>query len=474
MSWTTADITPQNWPGSNLVGSGCNGGGHCPGGFTGVSQTVSSGCGTYDCNCNFMFCQQCQANKTECGVDPSAAGAKTKMCPSIPGLSVSSYRYTQGIGGSYGSSSTNVKIKCVYYGTPQDPFSQTVLNNFSGTPALLSMQNSYCMSLDYADLMTNKTNCTSALRSSADASDSTLGYDTQLVNLCIADTSYAWIDNPDIVTYLKSVVRNGHDTQGHVATLFNTYCRGDPLNSKATGPNRTKAICSCINISDFGYLGTSNCFDAPMNTYPGCADFSDQANGQTFLGLVKRIGPIISMPENPEKSSAISVMGNDPKCLAGACSWAEHSDNTYLATDAKTCPAMAVQICSQNVTIGVAQDSPIDTSCHQEQTVTVTTNYGNSPGSAPPVTTTGSSPSPRSSTSPLPAPSPSDSLPFPFLKGFLNTATKQWAGIGGCICIICMCFLAIIFLSMSGGDENSGGSIGAIAALLAANRSRQR
>jgi len=328
----------------------------------------------------------------------------------------------------------------------------------------------WCDSLGFADLMSNTSRCTPALRDPGDSSSSTTNFDTKLVNLCLADTGFTWINNAGVLTYLKSIVRNGHDTNGQVATLFQTYCRGSPLASasKSTGPNRTNAICSCINVGDFGYQGTSNCFDAPMKTYPGCADFTDQ--GQTFLGVTTRIGPIVSMPDNPEKSSAINAMGNNPACIAGACAWAERSNNSYLSPYATTCPAMAVQICSQQVNIGVAMSSPINTSCHQEQTVTVTTNYGGSTPASTTVggngTTTMNSPSPPAPAPRTPAPKTSSSLPFPSLEKYLNTSTKQYGGIGGCICIMMMCVLMIIVLAMS-GDEDGGGN-GGIAAFLAA------
>lgn len=330
----------------------------------------------------------------------------------------------------------------------------------------------WCDKLDLPSLMSNKLRCTSALRQTTDTVDSTLAFDTKLVNLCLADTGFTWINNASLLVYLKSIVRNGKDTQGQVATLFQTYCRGSPLASasKALGANRTNAICSCINVGDFGYIGTSNCFDAPMNTYPGCADFTDQ--GQTFLGVTSRIGPIVRMPDNPEKASAINAMGNNPACIAGACAWAERSNNSYLSPYATTCPAMTVQICSQVVTIGVAQSSPINTSCHQQAIVTNTNNYG--AGGSPPTTTVGGNgvstggPSPPAPAPPAPAPKEtSSSLPFPFLKKYLNTSTKQYGGIGGCICVMMMCVLMIIVLAMS-GDDSGGKGNGGFAAMMAA------
>jgi len=325
------------------------------------------------------------------------------------------------------------------------------------------IKQNWCNIQSPSQLVANATRCQGTVSATGATILNQTQYNTALVNACLADTSMDWANQAAVMNALKSIILTGKDTDGHVLSLFQTYCRGDPTNPKSTSGHRTDYKCACINAADFGFTGTSNCFDAPMNTFPGCATYQI---GQTpHTGLIDRVGPILALPANLT-GQAINSLGNAPGCVTEACVLAQTVDQNQqtLPYQSASCPALNIQICGISIDVGAAQDSPINAQCSQSQVI-------NPPGSPP----SGSPSAPSGTPGAAPPGSPGSpstaDLPVPALGDLgLDTPTKQYGGIGGCIFLICICCVLILLVASSGGD-GGGGDGGGLASFLAARSS---
>jgi len=322
----------------------------------------------------------------------------------------------------------------------------------------LQIKKNWCQIQSPSLMVSNKSRCTGTTSTGVQILDDS-HFNQNLVNACLADSSMNWASQASVTNQLKSIILNGKDTDGHVLGLFQTYCRGDPTNPKSTTGHRTDYKCACINAADFGFTGTSNCFDAPQSSFPGCATYQIGTNPKPYVGLKDRVGPIFALPRNLT-GQAINSLGNAPGCVTEACILAQTVDQNQqtLPYQAASCPALNIQICGIQIDVGAAQDSPINAQCSQSQII-------NPPGSSP---SSGSSGTPSSPGTPPPPGSPdSTSLPVPALGNLgLDTPGKQYGGIGGCIFLICICCVLILLVVSSGGDEGGGGSD--LASLIAA------
>jgi hypothetical protein len=280
-------------------------------------------------------------------------------------------------------------------------------------------------------------------------------YNLQLVNKCAADTSFGWINNRQIVDTLKTIVRGGEEHSGEVVDLFNMYCRGgDGTQMKSTGGHRTDKRCACINASDFGISGTSNCFDDGIKDFPGCKTGPYYGDATTaHVGLVDKFRPVVTYPDQAMVATAISSFNADTGCLVEACSTTIAGANTsdmMLSTMQSACRNVNMTFCGAPINIGAAQDSPIQ--------VTQNCTSGTPPGSGT-STAVGSAPqpggTPPSGTPDSGAPPSSDTLwPADTVPG-LDTKPKQ-IGLLFFIFIICLCCcLMIVGLGLS-GSGNSG------------------
>ena len=299
------------------------------------------------------------------------------------------------------------------------------------------IKKNWCNSRSTSQLISNKARCKGTSTSGAVIMTDT-EYNTRLVNAALADTNNDWAGQPDVINELKGLVQSTStgdgDSKSHILGLFQTFCGGDPINTKATGPNRTNPLCACINAANFGFQGTSNCFDAPMKAYPGCASYS--IGGSRYLGIVDRISPLLSLPKNVT-TQATNSLGNAPGCVTQACTLATGLGNDHtLPYTGASCPALNVQVCGIDINVGAAQDSPINARCDQTQTTNI--NMGTSPPPGP------ASP-PGHASPPGPASPP------------VSTSSKTPLFIGGGV-FICFCFLMIVILIVMSGGENKPNS----------------
>ena len=322
----------------------------------------------------------------------------------------------------------------------------------------LLIKRKWCGIQSPSQLVANKTKCTGPTSSGTRVLSDT-DWATYLTNACLADTNNNWANQPAVIDEMKTLYLGNQDSQGHIQALFKTFCRGDPLNPKSTGGHRTDVRCAAINADDFGVLpGTSNCFDAANSSFPGCA--TAEIDGVPYIGLVDLLSPLFSLPPGP-LGTAINSANTNPGCLiqAGRLAATNGPDNTFPYQQT-VCNPPNLQICGINVSVGAAQNSPIDASCNQTM---INNAPPGSPGAAPPPGSPGAAPPPGS-------PGAAPPLPIPALSNIgLDTPDKQYGGIGGCICLICICFIMIIVLAMSGGgDEGGGGSTAALLASLGA------
>ena len=435
-SYTTSDITPLAWPGANLTGSGCNSsGGSCPGGFIKVSASVSNGCprdcGNKACLWNSGSCcfDGNQQNQTECGVDPGAAGAPAKMCPTVPGLTPTSYIYSQGMSCPYGSASTALKTKCTYSGVPTDPFGQGTVQTFTGSTDLARIQQGWCNATNRqaTELDANRTNCINAYGGDVQG---VATYDGTLLAVCGAMSD--WTTVGACMNVVSTCIRSGSDgaNQTNFATaqrMALDYCaQGEP--GTMPGPNRTKELCGCINAEVFGFYTksgqTANCYNTGFMNLPGCAEVVTATQGIVALG-------------NDTLRTQFQDIATDSGKFTQYCQRAEmtaSSDILPFESDSGFGSSSVItNICDMTAVQGLAQNSPIKQQCN------ITTTLGGSPG--------GGAPPPGSPGAPPGSPA-SSSLPIPALSNIgLDTPAKQYGGIVGCILFICACLIVILLLA---------------------------
>jgi len=506
-SYTTSDITPLAWPGANLVGSGCNGGGGCPGGFVGVSHTVSDGCGTYDCKCFWGLCSQCQANQTECGVDPNSSGAAAKMCPTVGGLTPVSYIYSRGTGGAHGTAATAVKIKCTYTGTPTDPFAQDAINAFANAPDLDALQQNFCNVQSFSTLANPQSSChgyyngknnlnaqeivrilkekpTSwpddqsmreavlnialGVYSNGDSTPDATTAINMIQTYCL-QTNPQWPANDNMRAFINSIwsdtgtnSRTNVHLQSMAGTLVNTYCGT---------AGQTDPACGCYNAVQLQFDGCKT-----QGNVPGCAEFAHL--NSAFSQAPTEFASIIAHLEQPQFMK--------PQCVSSNCATANlNPAGPILRTAAMstfTCQDNE-SVCLESLKVGgsVAPGATINQQCSsvfnvaQGTVIQATNNNGQLSGSATTVGGPAGSPGGAPITTSTAGPGKvmvqgqaydlSDFLVQPgkssFIDKTLPTPTAQKLALGGCIGLVFICCCLILLLLLSGGqDAPSGPSSG--------------
>lgn len=283
-------------------------------------------------------------------------------------------------------------------------------------------------------------------------------YNLQLINRCAADTSFAWINNAQVVNALKDIVRTSAPHNDLVLDLFQTYCGGSPVDTKSLGGHRTDVRCACINASNFGITGTSNCFNDNIKNFPGCATTNYYGSSTTpHIGLYDKFGPIIRYPDKNLVNSALASFNASPGCLVEACGVSVAGANTgdlMLPLTASTCPSVNMQFCGININVGAAQDSPINAECNQTQ---ITNPPAGTTTGTPAGTTTGASPGATPTTgSPGGAPPPTDTLWPPDKVPGIDTKNKQIGLLIFIFIICCCCCLMLLGIGVAGtGGGNS-------------------
>jgi len=337
------------------------------------------------------------------------------------------------------------QIQCKYL-TINDSLTPTDLDNYFPTSEKNRWLNGggRCERLTTADYMSSTW---------AQACKTALGvdnYNLNLINRCATDTSFGWIDNPQIVNTLKDIVRTNAAHNDLVMDLFQTYCGGSPVNTKSLSGHRADTRCACINASNFGITGTSNCFDNNIKNFPGCATTNYYGSSSTpHIGLYDKFGPIIRYPDRNLVNSALASFTASPGCLVEACGTGVAGTNTgdlMLPSTSSTCPSVNMQFCGININVGAAQDSPINAQCTQTQITT------------PPPSPPGTPPAPPSGTpttgTPGGAPTTDTLWPPNTIPG-IDTKNKQFGFLFFIFIICCCCCLMMIGIGVS-GSGNSG------------------
>lgn len=292
-------------------------------------------------------------------------------------------------------------------------------------------------------------------------------YNLNLINKCVADTSFGWINNAQIVNSLKDIVRTSATHNDLVMSLFQTYCGGSPIDTKSLGGHRTDTRCACINASNFGITGTSNCFNDNIKNFPGCATTNYYGSSSTpHVGLYDKFGPIIRYPDKNLVNSALASFNASPGCLVEACGVGVAGANTgdlMLPATASTCPSVNMQFCGININVGAAQDSPINAQCTQTQ---VTNPPAGTPGASQvvgsPATTTPPADSPGGASPSTDTLWPTDKVPG------LDTKNKQI----GFLFFIFICFCCCCLMVVGVGVAGSGGGSAPAAPNYSANIAR--
>lgn len=282
-------------------------------------------------------------------------------------------------------------------------------------------------------------------------------YNLNLVNKCAADMNN-WIGQPQVISALKTIIRSSEEHSDAAITLFETYCRGDPLNPKSTGGHRTDQRCACINAADFGIgPGTSNCFDDGIKDFPGCKTTPYYTDAPVpHVGLYDKFFSIVSYPDKNEVSTALSSFNADSGCLVEACSSTVAGSSTsyqMLTTMQSPCRDVDMTFCGIPVNIGAAQDSPIS----------ITQNCGNGDGPSGTTATAGAPPG-----TPPGTPDTSETLWAADKIPGLDTKPKQIGFLFFIFIIICCCCMMILgvgVFAMNGGEPAAPNYSGNIAKL---------
>lgn len=277
-------------------------------------------------------------------------------------------------------------------------------------------------------------------------------YNLSLINRCVSDASFGWINNAQVVNALKDIVRTSATHNDLVMGLFQTYCGGSPIDTKSLGGHRTDTRCACINASNFGITGTSNCFDDANKNFPGCATTNYYGSSTTpHVGLYDKFGPIIRYPDKNMVNSALASFNASPGCLVEACGVAVAGANTgdlMLPFTASACPSVNMQFCGINIAVGAAQDSPINAQCTQTQ---ITNPPAATPNGTPAATPTGT----PTAGSPGGAPPATDTLWPPNTIPGIDTKKKQFGFLFFIFIICCCCCLVVIGIGVSGSGNSA-------------------
>jgi len=227
------------------------------------------------------------------------------------------------------------------------------------------------------------------------------------------------------------------DLSARGKTLIRNFCSAHPDDPK----------CGCYNAID---KGLSGCQSAPDGT-PGCAEL--KALGVQFDNAPDEFKPIFQNMKNQ-----VNAM-----CLSENCKTVRGSSGNAAGillpgtVPGKDCSSN-FNVCLSKLTVGQMTGGTIDASCKQTFNMGAG-GSGGSPGGEG--YTRGGSAGGDGGGPGTPVTKGSDGsellITNPAVANVLDTNTKQYGAIGGCIFIIICCCIIIIAL-MSGGDSGGGGA----------------
>jgi hypothetical protein len=416
------------------------------------------------------------------------------MCPTVSGLSPSSFTYTAGIGGAKGTAGTGVKIKCNYTGTPSEAvlFSSTLSTYFDGgdtVDPIKTMRADFCSTKGFAALQAS-TNCQNFYRAnnnlnaqyiqrilsekpttwpddqamremilnvslSTNAAEATQGA-TEINRYCLTTNPSGWAQNANMRAFINHLydsdpaAKTNADLRQHASTIVNTFCGN-------TG-NQSKIECGCYNAQTRRFSGCVG-----NASTPGCAELDSL--DRDLSKAPAAFSSIIATLKSPA--------GIKPTCVSAACVEArQNPGGSYLrTTDAQTMDCSDnISLCMQSIRAGgsIAPGATINQSCStvlniqgnvvpagginlngniQQRGDDITVNGGGQLGTAPPgyVMVKGT-------TYKL-----SDFIIKPgkskFVDSYIGTPKKQKGAIGGMIVILCLCMAIVLIAMFSGEDE---------------------
>lgn len=502
---TTKNITPLQWPGTNIQDQCVNGGSaQCPDGNFPFQLTNIQACGTY-CKTSVpvLGCVQ-EANKyaAECGPAEGTSKASA-MCPAISGMTPVSFIYSAGLRGNKGSAGTSVKIKCDYGGTPTETvlFGSTLSDYFDGndtTDPIKTLRGDFCATKGFVNLQ-NHTNCQNYYRSNNNLNaryielikaekpttwpddqamrevvlSVSLGVDpatnaqtpdaqvasTMISKYCLVDNPSGWAQNANMRTFINQLydsdaatARTNPYLRSLASSIVNTYC-GD-------ASNQMKTECGCYNAQTKLFAGCVG-----HASIPGCAEID--AINTKLDAAPPAFASIIATLRSPA--------GIKPTCVSAACVEArENPGGAYLrTTDAQTMDCSdKITLCMQSITAGgsISPGATINQSCSttlniqgntvpaagglnlnaniQQRGDNITVNEGDELGTAPP-----GSVMVRGNAYPL-----NDFIIKPgkskFVDSYLETPEKQKGALGGAFFILFCCCILLLLLGLSGGDDS--------------------
>lgn len=357
---------------------------------------------------------------------------RPSRCPSELGAPLEGKFVTNATDGglNYGTGKDGVRTICTYNTIPESIiFDSSKMAKYFDTGTSDQIKIDFCKSLSPSRLVGDRVGCETILGAPI--------YIQTIINKCIADTSSSWTTQTPVINKLKSIIHTNGTGNGDVINLFQTFCGGDPIDTKALGGNRMDPRCACINASNFGIEGTSNCFDDAMKNFPGCKTTGGK------VGLVEKFGPIVRYPDKSLVANALASFTARPGCLTASCTEAGTNTTSYtLPITAAPCPNVVMQFCANTINIGAAENSPINASC--DNTAIINPPAGTPTAGTQPAGTPGAG-----------TPAPAAATPEEEEAEKKKKNKLIWGVFF--IFIICCCLMAIGigFAAMSGG-ENSG------------------
>lgn len=286
-------------------------------------------------------------------------------------------------------------------------------------------KNDYCANWTNID----KTECIQWLQPSSTGSHS---YNTVKMGLCTPPNVADWTADTRCVNAINQVFKTGSDSEKNMANqMVNLAC--------GTNPNST--ACACYNAAN---RSTDECLASP--NLPGCKSIADK------VGKYKSLG------------ATFLTTALKPFCACDECTKAKTgSAGQYISQPAADQPGLCVDkinACFQQTTIGEMSGGTLNAGC----TIQDINAAPGSPSGSPP----GASLAPGAPPAPPGAPVTKGSdgstllITNPAVANVLDTNTKQYGAIGGCIFIILIC-LVLIVLSMGGDSSSSSPSASNIA-----------
>jgi len=247
---------------------------------------------------------------------------------------------------------------------------------------------------------------------------SSASYNSAKLQLC--KNAPNWTTIQSCVQTVNNVMKTGLPAEQTTAEdMVSTYCNANP----------TDPLCGCFNVTSLG----SQCIsDASKHDLPGCSALnSDFGNLPNYA----------------------SVIAADKFCASSDCITNALSSGTEFIPAARspqqTCPT--IQACIQDFRNANFSGANLTAECKQ------TLNINTPPAGAPSPTAVGAQP-PSPAGTPVTTGTDGSKLPItnPTIANVLNTSTKQYGAIGGCVLFI-LCCCAIILLLIMGGESKSSG-----------------